>query len=151
MNNLKLKVTKKDSPKGAPTEAPNGEAVTDKTSHLAPKTKKRTRGLWLFDAALYFFSNAVVFAISVVATYFTEQGGVRRAPDGTLLKPTAENPLTKKDGELVYGRFANWMSLRGTNLDNVLINDLKMSREGAEMTRMVFFLIFRRHIGRPSC
>lgn len=122
--------------------------------------KPRTRGLWLFDAVLYNFTNFAVFAISVVFTYLTQHGATRRASDGTILKTyeteksadgkTDLRYITKdKDGgvagtykaeetKLVFGGFGRWMNQRGVKLSNIF-QSWGMSKDAAEMSKMVFF------------
>ncbi len=86
------------------------------------KPPERTPGLKLFDAFLYpGITNVGVFGISVVATYLTSKGGMKNA-----------------QGELIYGKFGDWMQKRG----DVLMNWMKskgLSHDTAEMAKYVAF------------
>lgn len=75
-------------PASAAAEKQPGPPAAD-VAHAAseiPKEVKRTRGLKLFDVWLYpIFTNGVVFAISVAATYLTGAGKWKKDTNGKIL------------------------------------------------------------------
>ena len=82
----------------------------------------RTPGEKTFDVFLYpFLTNFGVFAISVVATYWTTHGGDKNAA-----------------GQLKHGKLGKMFFERGEKLKNWL-KTYGMSNEQADMSKMVFF------------
>jgi hypothetical protein len=89
----------------------------------AEKKQKRTTGLKLFDAFLYpFFTNFVVFGISLVATYLTAVGDKK-------------DPET---GELLYGKVGEFFQKRGKWLTDKF-ESAGLSHDQADMAKIVFF------------
>lgn len=85
------------------------------------KKKHRTRGLWLFDVILYNLANALVFGISVYATYMTTHGRDK-----------------KDDGTYKHNAFAQLLSVRGEALMSWL-KDRGLTHDQADMAKMVTF------------
>ena len=119
-------VARKRKPREPNYDAP----IKVEVSAVAPE---RTLGLRTFDLFLYpFLTNFAVFGISIVATYLTSRGGMKR-PDGSLL----------------YGKLGEWFQKRG----DWLIEEFKktgMNNDQADMSKTVFFSFLDGSLMAPA-
>ena len=107
------------------TESPSPiqQPGSQKTERDLIKVHGRSKGLWILDAVLYpVVNNALVFGLSVVATYLTKRGGD-----------------LKDDGTLKYGEVGKFFNKRGVWLENQFQEKANMSAGQADMAKMGFF------------
>lgn len=108
---------------GAPVRTRSDDDYDDAAPFKDTKPTKppRTLGLRLFDVWLYpILTNTIVFAMSVGATYLTNNGKARA------------------DGSLPHGKLGQWFHARGEYMVNIF-KKLHMNEEQAQSAKMVFF------------
>ncbi|MBI1275708.1 hypothetical protein GC177_07025 [bacterium] len=106
----------------AVAQATDTQSPQSESARIRDKAQKRSTGLKLFDAFLYpFFTNFVVFGISVVATYLTARGSMK-----------------DEQGNLVYGKTGEFFQKRGDWLVKKF-EGLGLNHNSADMAKMVFF------------